>query len=381
MDIAVEVPQVVKNTGLALKPTFFQHTVSIEHLYDCLPSSHLPSVGKEGRVLPLSNPKDVVQLSSLLTSPFFWINDHFERAGLAVAKEVIFSEDLLEIPVHNRLANLDVFCWGRENGGEIFLVEYVKALNDKNYFTDLCAKKGWPVPKTLSFKDVTELQNWKPSTDEYPVVVKAAVSGGGKEVWVCHNVDDFDVAVDKLNGRRFQVQEFLPDASFYSVQYRSTEGEPFVKVTQQIIQGNSYAGTSTKVSPEGVRLVMDLVQPCLDYISSLGIKIFGIDFAYTADGQVLFLECNPRYGASMYPAAVAQRLGHQDWEYRYLHPGLVDLSQVLPEGREYCPKKKAGAVIVDWGSILRGEVGILFLGLEEQRMSMISEVEEHISNL
>lgn len=376
----------IRVANLMERPVFYwDHRLLASHLFEGLPPGQLPVVGKSGRALCLSFPLDHVRLEYGLEGPLAWVIGHYSRVGLPVAKNnIVLSNGPFDWDLRPRCQWTDVFCVGDENCSDLSLVETVKGLNNKNEFIKLCRKEGWPIPDTWTSEDEWEYRWSLPPRLQFPVVVKAAVSAGGKDVFVCRNDEELQRSISILTAsqRQFQVQEFLAGADFYSIQCRKSVAQvPKLEVTKQIMFGNSYVGTSSEVPDEVTSQLLSLTQPffsCLEYITESGVEVFGLDFAVTKDGRMLLIECNPRYTAAIYPAVVAERLGHTVWEYRYFEVGHNDLSKVLPPGLEYNPTTKKGAVIVDWGSILRGEVGILFLGSSAQCSAMINQVRDFV---
>lgn len=364
---------------LERQAVYRDHRLDVSHLFEGLPPGQLPVVGKSGRALCLSFPPDHVRLEAGLEMSLDWTIGHYRRVGLPVANNIVLKDGLFDWFQTYSYRRTDVFCLGEENCHDRSLVARVKGLNNKNTFIELCRVQEWPIPVTCTSGEWGSRESPPPRL-HFPVVVKVAVSAGGKDVFVCLDNEEMQQVILTLSAsrRQFQAQEFLDGAVFYSVQSRKSVSQaPMWQVTKQVISGNSYVGTSSMVPDKVINRLLSLLQPtssCLTYIEASGIEVFGLDFAVTKDGRMLLIECNPRYTAAIYPAVVAERLGHSGWEYRYFEVEHNDLSKVLPPGLEYDPSTRKGVVIVDWGSILRGEVGMLFFGSPAECFAMIDRV-------
>jgi len=176
------------------------------------------------------------------------------------------------------------------------------------------------------------------------------------------------------DGCRFQIQEDAGTDVFASAQYYiSDAGLSFVATTEQILDGAIYKGNRGPVSYD----LRPITDPVANYMYKNGMRgYFGIDVAVikTNNGnQYKMLECNPRYTGASYPLLVARRLGARNWNsmsYDINHSSLdfLDLSELA-----YDRTKKNGVVVINWGSVLYGSIGVVFLGNNEEEILRIKE--------
>lgn len=100
-----------------------------------------------------------------------------------------------------------------------------------------------------------------------------------------------------------------------------------------------------------------------------GIKgIFAFDVVVVDEPNItrfVPIECNPRFNGASYPAGIACRLQVPEWiakEFATRHRTLsdLDLSRV-----ELNPENGVGIILVNWGTIFAGKIGIRLVGPPE----------------
>ena len=95
---------------------------------------------------------------------------------------------------------------------------------------------------------------------------------------------------------------------------------------------------------------------------------FGFDVAVTPNGSFA-IECNPRFNGSVYPAVTAQKLGVNEWLATNVSVKATTLEDVSLGSLEYDSRTGKGVVVVNWGSIVHGKIGVLVAascGIEQQ---------------
>ncbi len=198
------------------------------------------------------------------------------------------------------------------------------------------------------------------------MVVKAAISAGGKDVVMASGMDELMQVIrgPQFAGRDFQIQQYLEGAEFYGVQQAHRKN----LVTRQVILDTHYVGADP-LQPEDP-LSQRLLESSARLRSSIaceGVSVFSLDFAVLPEamgGGAYILECNPRYGATSYPWLVALRLGvdPRHWDYRYykLKPGQDPIATLAPHSITK-DNPTEGTLLIDWG-VEDGSVGVMFLG-------------------
>jgi hypothetical protein len=212
--------------------------------------------------------------------------------------------------------------------------------------------------------------------DPFPIVVKAAVSAGALDVV---RVDDMEELLSVLKspqfwGRDLQLQEYLPEASFYSLQVAN--GDHLV-VRQVIGERGQYVGADPlPMDDPRARHILAKTRRVGQQLKREGLPVFSLDVAVlpaeTVESErVLLLECNPRYGGTTYPWLLAKRLGIKvtDWDYRY-HPLPRGCNPfTLLEPYLHTVGLAAGLILVDLDPD-HGEVGILYIGKPRVRENL-----------
>jgi hypothetical protein len=201
-----------------------------------------------------------------------------------------------------------------------------------------------------------------------PVMVKASRSGFGLGVYSCADHVDAEAAARTIAGP-YQVQEFLTDCAFVNVQYRGSE---HLATTDQILDGFCHSG-SRYPSSFDPRSMTDAVAAGL-VEAGLG-DVFALDVAavpHEGGTNFLLLEANPRFNASTYATLAARRIGAQRWvaisvptRFRHLEPVLDMLDDAL-----YTPECGAGILIVNWGTVLTGQLLVLVIGNPDDEVTL-----------
>ena len=100
--------------------------------------------------------------------------------------------------------------------------------------------------------------------------------------------------------------------------------------------------------------------------------IFAFDVAVTAqpgECRYLALECNPRFNGASYPTLVARKLGIERWSYETFTTEFRNLGEIDLEGIEYEAQSGTGVILLNWGPVILGNLGILLAGpVEKQKL-------------
>lgn len=353
-------------------PKIFNHDIMT-----CTHESVLGNQLYSGRVLGVTEPEDIIQLHPDLKPQWNAITSHYARIGLIYSKNVIWnvSRSILadypnyEISVFyfgdtTSEASLEA-AWFHQVDADWFNV--VEFMNSKNNFIKLAQELGVSAPKTLCFENKGAIA----SLDElpFPCYLKPAVSVDGAGISRCENKQQLIQALNTLcDNVPLQIQEEITASTFLNLQYGITgNGLERLLATEQVLDGYAHCGNRcpTKHQP------WETVEPIAEWMAQQGMKgIFAFDVAVVEEAnqtRYLAIECNPRFNGASYPTGIAKKLKLTQWShetfttrYRSLHQ--LDLSDI-----EFNPQTDTGVVMVNWGSILVGRVGILLAGSVEQQ--------------
>ena len=329
-----------------------------------------------GRVLGTTNPNDIIQLHPDLRGGWSWITDHYDRIGLSYTKEVIWNDDfdlIGKFPDHE----LSVFFFGlkahsaRPNKKWFDLVERI---NSKNNFIKFCQNLSIDIPETSCFEDVSEFCGC--DGIKFPVYLKISTSVSGLGVVRCRDEDELLKEIFLIKpGIGFQLQEEVKAKAFINIQYAiNSEHLKRVVITEQILEGCQHSGNRF---PAGYDDVWEITDPIAMKLQQEGIEgYFAFDVAVTYEGKYLLIECNPRYNGSTYPTNIAKKLGIESWVAKNFETTKTFDELNLGE-LEYNSAEKSGVVVVNWGCISDGKMGVLIAGnLSEQ-----SEIEEELKRI
>jgi hypothetical protein len=252
----------------------------------------------------------------------------------------------------------------------------VKAFNSKNQFVRLCNELEVPIPPTQTFEKLPESD---PSV-QFPCFVKADVSATGMAVYEARNQSELKEMILRLGGAAFQIQEKISGERvvFLNVQYDGCDngyahrGE----VTEQVLDGFSHVGNKcpTEFVPWAV------TDPIAEKAVKMGLKgPFAFDVAAVTNGNdpptYVVIECNPRWNAATYPTRIADKLKATSWQGRYFRPATIRKLEDIRLGHlEYDSRRKTGVVLVNWGMIAAGKVGVMLVGSNDDQDEMVAEL-------
>jgi len=328
-----------------------------------------------GRALCITKPGDVLYLSSTLRAGWDWIGRHYQRIGLQCTDEVVWDSQLRllgGVPT----SHLSVFMFSHEIHDicpDEKWLDIVRLTNSKNEFIGLCQSLGVQTPRTACFFSKRQARDL--SGFSFPVFLKADQSVSGLGVVKCSNRDELEQAIESLDeNEQFQVQEAVSAKYFLNLQYQvENNGLEKVACTQQILTGYTHAGNvfPARSAP------WSATEKIATFMTQKGMKgIFGFDIAMCKDGPYV-IECNPRYNGSTYPTISADKLLVREWSAQTYSTSLRSLNDLSLEETEYCLVRKTGVVVVNWGAVEQGKLGILIAGNPQQR----KEIEGRLTKL
>ncbi len=334
------------------------------------------------RVVAASKPGDVVILPPSTMPYLGWARGHFEEVGLRTATEFHPGDSHTMAFLLGKLPNhgLDVFFFdeachkARPHQKWLQQAEY---LNSKNNFIQLCEVLGVETPETTIYNKVEEVKGFP----EMPVYVKKAVSASGFGVWRCETDEQFQNIV-MLQEAPFQVQEALPiGTQFLNVQYRvASSGQlEHGPVTLQILKGNSHDGNSFPVLCDKHDIWRSTDILARHAFESGMSGVWAYDVAVTTTGQVLPIECNPRYNGASYYSIVAEKLGVQEWESRNLDFRARTYEGFKLGELSYNSNNGLGVVFVNWACAGEGMIGVFLAGPPATRAEYLEELKARVS--
>jgi hypothetical protein len=160
-----------------------------------------------------------------------------------------------------------------------------------------------------------------------------------------------------------QVQEEVKTDAFLNLQYRVI-GKEVVRLaaSEQILQGFEHQGNRVPASHEPWGAVDEMAY----WLKDNGMKgIFAFDLAVVQTDRGLrfpAIECNPRFNGASYPTMIAQKLDIPEWRSITVATSHRSLDAIDLKGLEFDMRSGEGAIIVNWGTVLSGKLGVLLAG-------------------
>ncbi len=330
------------------------------------------------RVLALTDPGDTVQIHPDLKAEFPYILEHYRGISLPTATSAEYDlgyEVVRRYPDHQH----DIWLFGpgaHSVRPDQPRFDAAQRLNDKNWFITWC-RDVLKLPTA-----VTECYlHGQPTTDSrltLPLFVKGAVAGAGMEVFPCQSPDEIQSAIRRIAGD-YQLQTPVEHIASLNVQYYAdgTGDTRHVATSEQILkngtihQGNRYP---SRFNPRA------LTDPLAAAAARLGARgIFAFDVLVTPDGRFILIECNPRPNGATYYTIVAQRLGVTAWTGLNLPIRHRNLASIKLGSLEFNPATKTGLVIVNWGTVYLGIIGLLIAGSPKQQARLLDQFRSRYS--
>ncbi|NJM73927.1 MAG: ATP-grasp domain-containing protein [Scytonema sp. RU_4_4] len=331
-----------------------------------------------GRVLGSTEPEDIIQLHPDLKSQWNIISEHYERIGLSHSKNVIWDVSLKVLedsPNHDISlfffgnATNKVSCdedWFRQIDSGWFNV--VNFINCKNNFIQLAQEFGVSVPRTFCFENKAAIKDL--SKFPYPCYFKPSISVNGVGIKQCENQQQLSNILKTFPDEiSLQIQEEVPASSFLNLQY-CVEASKLQRLaaTSQVLDGYTHIGNCypSKHQP------WQIVEPIAQWMAQRGMKeVFAFDVAVVEDAthetRYLAIECNPRFNGASYPTGVAKKLNITNWYCQNFKTQYCSLENLDFTDIEFNSQSNSGIVIVNWGTILVGKIGILIAGTVQEQ--------------
>jgi hypothetical protein len=356
-------------------PKVYYHDVASVY-----PSSELRSLPGAStyaaRVLASTRTEDVVILPKETRLHLNWILDHYASVGLPNAQTILFGgyESLRQFPDHELCVSFFSEKVHAVRPDQRWLTSALD-LHSKNNFIRVCNSLDIPVPQTTCFFGLHEYKHSRFRPKQFPVYVKKAFSFPGLGVFRCESAHALESVVSGLEFP-FQIQASLPEETeFINVQYE-IQKKRLIRgtITYQILNGNTHIGNSfpTRFDTGQIYQVTDELARWAQTIGIKGIFVFYV--AVTPSGQVLPIECNPCWNGASYFSQVAEKSEVSEWESRN-----VDFSRRTFDGFSlgeltFDSKRKEGVIIIDWGCVGQGKLGVFVAGSPIVRQDYLVEL-------
>lgn len=359
--------------------------------HDIRHSRPLKAVGQQyysGRALGISRPDDIIQLHPHLEKLWPSICSHYQRTGLEHSLNPAWDLSL-EFADNHPDASFSPFLftdafrpgsrdadWFRERDPE--LESAVSFINSKNNFIRTSQDLGVAVPKTILYANPGECD---PSAQAFPCFLKTSVSANGTGVIRCENHGQLMEALEDLpENTEFQIQEEITGATFLNLQYLAEQGRARrLAATRQLIKSYAHVGSVYQAT----NAPWETCDQLASHLAKLGLKgIFAFDLASCGPPsapRALALECNPRFNGATYPTLVARKLGIDHWTYATFATSARSLTDLDLSELEYSQSSREGIVLINWGPILTGRLGIMLTAREENYDRLKARLEKALA--
>ncbi len=344
-----------------------------------------------GRVLGSTEPEDLIQLHPAIKSQWEAITAHYDRIGLSHSHTVIWdvSHTLMsDYPdydtsvfifgdvVHERSTDKK---WFHQIDRDWF--EVVEYINSKNNFIQLAQKLNVSVPQTWCFENKLEVTNW--DDFYYPCYLKPAVSVDGVGIYRCEDRQQLKAALEEFDSEvPLQIQQEVKASNFLNLQYKITsQGLEHFAATEQVLDGYAHMGNRYPTQHQP----WEIVEPMAEWMYQQGMKeIFAFDVAVVesdSSPSYLAIECNPRFNGASYPTGVAKKFKIPSWTCENFETKYHSLEEIDLKDIEFDINKGTGIIIVNWGTVLIGKIGILLAGTVEQQDQLRAILKQRLTTI
>lgn len=197
--------------------------------------------------------------------------------------------------------------------------ESVEILARKDYFRDFLAKHNFLVPKSKSFYNLDDANDWFNELEK-PVIVKPVDSSGSKGVTKIEGKEElavaFDYALQFSREKKVTVEEFFLRDGYQiagdgfivdgKLTFRCWANEHFDKLCNPLVPiGESFPSLMSEYT---INQAQNETQRLLNL---LGMKhgALNFDFHYNKNGDFSFLELGPRNGGNLIPEVIKYATG------------------------------------------------------------------------
>ena len=331
--------------------------------------------------LPLTNPDDIIQLHPDLKNEYPYIKAHYNRIGLKHSENIIWDISADIIKQYENF-DLSLFFFDTEINKirpDASWLQIATYINNKNNFIKIARKMDLPIPFTRCFtnkRKVVDIESFS-----YPCFLKKAVSAGGMGVLYCQNDVELKSKLEDFNeDAPLQVQTAIKPKHTLNIQYIGCiEGLKKVAITEQLTDGYSYIGTRFPIEFN----IWKITDPLAKWLYDRGMRgVFAFDIVVSKKNNKEYfyvLECNPRFNSASYYFGTAVRMGLSRWCGIRFKTSLRSIGNIDIEDLEYDTVKKSGIVLVEWGRILSGRIGILLAGNMEKQKQLQQEIKRRLS--
>jgi hypothetical protein len=256
--------------------------------------------------------------------------------------------------------------------------EVVEYVNSKNNFIELAEKLNVTVPQTRCFANKSGITNVEDFA--YPCYLKAAISVDGVGIFRCQDSPQLQQSLMEFDDNTpLQIQQEVNAVNFLNLQYRiKDDGLERFAATEQVLDGFAHMGNRypTQHQPWSV------VEPMAEWMYENGMKeIFAFDVAVVESKPkptYVAIECNPRFNGASYPTCVARKFNIPSWTCENFTTKYRSLEEINLKDLEFDTNKGTGIIIVNWGTILIGKIGILLAGTIEQQNELRTILRERL---
>lgn len=330
----------------------------------CTDESVIGNYLYSGRALGLTNSDDMIQLHPDLESQWNFIVEHYARIGLTHTDKVIWNVNFDTLANYSEY-DVSVFIFDEhvnKTRPNTEFLDTVNALNSKNSFMKIANQLSIPVPQTFCYQSKNEIYDL--SSYPYPCYAKAAISVSGAGIYRCENSEKLAWALDQFDETvPLQIQEEIQAKVFLNMQYEITnEGVKPYAISEQVLEGYAHQGNCY---PSAYEKSWEEFNPLAEWMYEQGMKgIFAFDVAVIEQPQsnqlrFVAIECNPRFNGASYPTGIANKLEINQWCSQMMITKYRSLEQIDLTDIEFSPTTGKGIIIVNWGSILVGKLGIM----------------------
>ncbi|MGB5397378.1 MAG: ATP-grasp domain-containing protein, partial [Gammaproteobacteria bacterium] len=144
--------------------------------------------------------------------------------------------------------------------------------------------------------------------------------------------------------------------------------------TEQILDGCVLRGNHVPASHEP----WSAVEPMAQWLKDHGMKgIFAFNVALLQTNMGLrfpAIECNPRFSGTTYPTLIANKLNIFGWSALTMKTRHRSIADIDLKDIEFDKKTGHGVVLVNWGTVLEGEIVVLLAGTQTYQGALAVEL-------
>lgn len=334
---------------------------------------------RSARALGLSNPEDTIQLAPELRSEWAAIVRHYNQVGLMHSRDVIWDTNYSWII---QLADQDICVQyfdeqAQRHRDDRKWCEAVRYIGSKNNFIHLAGELKIDVPRTWRFDHCRDVRDVTPFS--YPCYLKASAPAYGGGTLRCASSAQLRDALKSLEpSAPLQIQEELTTGCILALHYVAVDGIATRVAVTECRTAGAYQATHFPAA----HAPWHVVEPMAKWLAAIGLRgAFEFKVAIVKDGdrvRSLPISCSPWYSDGAYAALIAQRIGLEQWCAIEIGSRRRGLGEIDLAGIEYSDFLGVGIVVVDWGILLAGRIGVILAGPEEMQHQLKAELERRL---